>query len=99
MAGCPSSHQPTRIREETLESGGPLQQKLNFRLRTLGIRCTKSQILLLLLLLLSNAFQKMSQKLLADHKIKLNYGIMQNKLILTTIFHIIRRLRLFVRDF
>ena len=24
MAGCPSSHQPTRIREETLESGGPL---------------------------------------------------------------------------
>ena len=34
MAGCPSSHQPTRIREETLESGGPLQRKLNFRLRT-----------------------------------------------------------------
>ena len=30
MAGCPSSHQPTRIREETLESGGPLQRKLNF---------------------------------------------------------------------
>ena len=24
VAGCPSSHQPTRIREETLESGGPL---------------------------------------------------------------------------
>ena len=36
MAGCPSSHQPTRIREETLESGGPLQRKLNFRLRTNG---------------------------------------------------------------
>ena len=36
MAGCPSSHQPTRIREETLESGGPLQRKLNFRLRTFG---------------------------------------------------------------
>ena len=35
MAGCPSSHQPTRIREETLESGGPLQRKLNFRLRTI----------------------------------------------------------------
>ena len=35
VAGCPSSHQPTRIREETLESGGPLQRKLNFRLRTL----------------------------------------------------------------
>ena len=34
VAGCPSSHQPTRIREETLESGGPLQRKLNFRLRT-----------------------------------------------------------------
>ena len=34
MAGCPSSHQPTRIREETLESGEPLQRKLNFRLRT-----------------------------------------------------------------
>ena len=34
MAGCPSSHQPTRIKEETLESGGPLQRKLNFRLRT-----------------------------------------------------------------
>ena len=34
MAGCPSSHQPTRIREETLESGGPLQRKLNFRLCT-----------------------------------------------------------------
>ena len=34
MAGCPSSHQPTRIREETLESGGPLQRKLNFRLHT-----------------------------------------------------------------
>jgi hypothetical protein len=33
VAGCPSSHQPTRIREERLESGGPLQQKLNFRLR------------------------------------------------------------------
>ena len=26
MAGCPSSHQPTRIREEMLESGGPLQR-------------------------------------------------------------------------
>ena len=26
--------QPTRIREEMLESGGPLQRKLNFRLRT-----------------------------------------------------------------
>ena len=35
MAGCPSSHQPTRIREETLESGGPLQRKLNFRLHTI----------------------------------------------------------------
>ena len=35
MAGCPSSHQPTRIREETLESGGPLQRKLNFCLRTI----------------------------------------------------------------
>ena len=35
MAGCPSSHQPTRIREETLESGEPLQRKLNFRLCTL----------------------------------------------------------------
>ena len=34
VAGCPSSHQPTRIREETLESGGPLQRKLSFRLRT-----------------------------------------------------------------
>ena len=34
VVGCPSSHQPTRIREETLESGGPLQRKLNFRLRT-----------------------------------------------------------------
>ena len=34
MAGCLSSHQPTRIREETLESGGPLQRELNFRLRT-----------------------------------------------------------------
>ena len=34
MAGCPSSHQPTRIREETLESGGPLERKLNFRLHT-----------------------------------------------------------------
>ena len=34
MAGCPSSHHPTRNREETLESGGPLQRKLNFRLRT-----------------------------------------------------------------
>ena len=34
MAGCPSSHQPTRIRKETLESGGPHQRKLNFRLRT-----------------------------------------------------------------
>ena len=34
MAGCPSLHQPARIREETLESGGPLQRKLNFRLRT-----------------------------------------------------------------
>ena len=33
-AGCPSSHQPTRIREETLESVGPLQQNLNFRLCT-----------------------------------------------------------------
>ena len=38
MAGCPSSHQPTRIREETLESGGPLQRKLNFRLRTSNFR-------------------------------------------------------------
>ena len=27
MAGCPSSHQPTRIREETLDSGGPFQRK------------------------------------------------------------------------
>ena len=26
MAGCPSSYQTTRIREETLESGGPLQR-------------------------------------------------------------------------
>ena len=34
VAGCPSSHQPTRIREETLESGGPLQRKLNFGLHT-----------------------------------------------------------------
>ena len=25
---------PTRIREEPLKSGGPLQRKLNFRLRT-----------------------------------------------------------------
>ena len=30
MAGCPSSHQPTRIREETLESGGPLQPEVEF---------------------------------------------------------------------
>ena len=37
MVRCPSSHQPTKIREETLESGGPLQRKLNFRLRTHGI--------------------------------------------------------------
>ena len=37
VAGCPSSHQPTRIREETLESGGPLQRKLNFRLCTVAI--------------------------------------------------------------
>ena len=36
VAGCPSSHQPTRIREEMLESGGPLQRKLNFRLRTVS---------------------------------------------------------------
>ena len=28
VAGYPSSHQPTRIREETLESGEPLQRKL-----------------------------------------------------------------------
>ena len=35
MAGCPSSHQPIRIREEMLESGGPLQRKLNFRVCTL----------------------------------------------------------------
>ena len=34
VAGFPSSHQPTRIREETLESGEPLQRKLNFCLRT-----------------------------------------------------------------
>ena len=34
VAGCPSSHQPTWIREETLESGGPLPRALNFRLRT-----------------------------------------------------------------
>jgi hypothetical protein len=27
VAGCPSSHQPTRIREETLDSGGPFQRK------------------------------------------------------------------------
>ena len=33
MVGCPYSHQPTRIREETLEYGGPLQWKLNFRFR------------------------------------------------------------------
>ena len=33
-------------------------------------------------LLSSNAFQKMSQKLLADHKIKLNYEFIMNKLIL-----------------
>ena len=32
VAGCPSSYQPTRIREETLESGGPLQRKLNYHL-------------------------------------------------------------------
>ena len=38
VAGCPSSHQPTRIREETLESGGPLQRKLNLRLRTFVVR-------------------------------------------------------------
>ena len=37
IAGCPSSHQPTRIREETLESGGPLQRKLSFRLRTVSM--------------------------------------------------------------
>ena len=30
MVGCPSSHQPTRIREETLESGGPLQREVEF---------------------------------------------------------------------
>ena len=30
MAGCPSSYQPTRIREETLESGGPLQRKFMY---------------------------------------------------------------------
>ena len=41
MAGCPSSHQPTRIREETLESGGPLQRKLNFRLRRYSHICKK----------------------------------------------------------
>ena len=32
MAGCPSSHQLTRIREEMLESGGPLQWKLKLLL-------------------------------------------------------------------
>ena len=37
IAGCPSSHQPTRIREDTLESGGSIEQKLNFRLRTLCV--------------------------------------------------------------
>ena len=34
---CPSSQthtEPNRIKEETLESGGSLQRKLNFRLRT-----------------------------------------------------------------
>ena len=36
-ASCPSSHQPTRIRKETLESEGPLQRKLNFRFRTVGV--------------------------------------------------------------
>ena len=40
MTGCPSSHQPTRIREETLESGGPLQRKFNFPFRT--SRCNKN---------------------------------------------------------
>ena len=30
VAGCPSSHQPTRIMEEMLESGGPLQQEVEF---------------------------------------------------------------------
>ena len=34
VAGCPSSRQPTGTGEETLESGGPLQRKLNSCLRT-----------------------------------------------------------------
>ena len=52
MAGCPSSHQPTRIREEMLESGEPLQRKLNFRLCTLycfsniDTRCLHSSMVL-----------------------------------------------------
>ena len=45
MAGCPSSHQPTKIREEMLESGGPLQRKLNFRLRTHECEINKLLIL------------------------------------------------------
>ena len=45
MAGCPSSHQPTRIREETLESGGPLQRKLNFRLRTVRTKDFQKSVL------------------------------------------------------
>ena len=36
VVGCPSSHQPARIREEMLESGRPLQRKLNFRLHALS---------------------------------------------------------------
>ena len=36
MAGCHSSHQPPRIREDTHESGEPHQRKLNFRLRTVS---------------------------------------------------------------
>ena len=45
VAGCPSSHQPTRIREETLESGGPLQQKLSFCRRTVHFHYSVSIIL------------------------------------------------------
>ena len=58
MAGCPSSHQPTRIREETLESGEPLQWKLNFRLCTLYLFKIKGQTILNSLMMITYGFAK-----------------------------------------
>ena len=46
MTRCLSSYQPTMIREEMLKYEGPLQRKLNFRLRTASVPYYKKKIMI-----------------------------------------------------